>query len=100
MKPIHIKNLRELKNLSQSYVADKIGISQSYYSKLESGASKLTPVMIESILNILENDLLLPIFNTELPLLDAIKKKQMEYDYLIEIMKTIETRLQSLESKI
>jgi transcriptional regulator with XRE-family HTH domain len=32
-----IKKIRELKNLTQDYVSEKLGISQSGYSKLENG---------------------------------------------------------------
>jgi transcriptional regulator with XRE-family HTH domain len=32
-----IKKIRELKNLTQDYVSEKLGITQSSYSKLENG---------------------------------------------------------------
>ena len=37
-----IKNYREFKNLSQKYVADKMGISQNAYSKIENNITQLT----------------------------------------------------------
>lgn len=37
-----IKNLRELKNFTQDYVAEKLGITQAAYSKIENGTNKLS----------------------------------------------------------
>lgn len=37
-----IKNLRELKNFTQEFMAEQLGISQAAYSKIESGATKLS----------------------------------------------------------
>jgi transcriptional regulator with XRE-family HTH domain len=37
-----IKKLRELKNLTQSHVANELGITQSAYSKLEMGETEIT----------------------------------------------------------
>ncbi|MEC4114616.1 helix-turn-helix transcriptional regulator [Myroides pelagicus] len=34
--------MRELKNLTQEYVAEKLGMTQAGYSKIESGATKLS----------------------------------------------------------
>ncbi|WP_353099650.1 helix-turn-helix transcriptional regulator [Myroides odoratus] len=49
-----IRNIRELKNLTQEYVADKLGMTQAGYSKIESGATKLSYSKIESISKILD----------------------------------------------
>jgi len=37
-----IKGYRELKNLTQAYMAEKTGMSQGNYSKIELGTVKLT----------------------------------------------------------
>ena len=37
-----IKKLRELRNFSQEYMADQLGLSQSAYSKLETDQTELT----------------------------------------------------------
>ena len=37
-----IKAQRNIKNYTQHYVANKLGISQNAYSKIESGISRLT----------------------------------------------------------
>lgn len=49
-----IKNFRELKNLTQEYVAEKLGISQAAYSKIESGATKLSYSKIIDIAKIFD----------------------------------------------
>lgn len=36
-----IKNIRELKNFTQEYMAEKLDISQAAYSKLEKGDIKV-----------------------------------------------------------
>lgn len=51
------KNLyifRKRRNLTQSFVADQLGIKQSYYAKLESGKiSKPTDVTLEKLCKVL-----------------------------------------------
>lgn len=37
-----IKNIRELKNLTQEYLADRVGVNQSTYSRFESDVTDLT----------------------------------------------------------
>jgi len=56
-----IKNLREERNYSQSYMAGKLNISQKAYSKLESSETKLSVDNLIKIAEILEttiNDIL------------------------------------------
>lgn len=48
-----IRNMRELKNFTQEYMAEKLGITQAGYSKIESGATKLTYNKIEEISKVL-----------------------------------------------
>ena len=48
-----IKNIRELKNLTQGYMAEKLGMSQAGYSKIESGATQLSYAKIVEISKIL-----------------------------------------------
>jgi len=52
-----IRNIRELKNLTQTYVAGKLGISQAAYSKIESGFTKVHYDKLAQIANILEIDI-------------------------------------------
>ncbi len=49
-----IKNIRELKNLTQEYMAERLDISQSAYSKLEKGDIKVSQEKLSQIANILE----------------------------------------------
>ena len=49
-----IKNIRELKNLTQEYMAERLDISQSAYSKLEKGNIKVSQEKLSQIANILE----------------------------------------------
>ncbi|MCF2221004.1 helix-turn-helix transcriptional regulator [Chryseobacterium sp. PS-8] len=49
-----IKNIRELKNLTQEYVAEKLDISQAAYSKLESGETKVSKEKLAQIAEALE----------------------------------------------
>lgn len=48
-----IKKLRELKNLTQTHVAEKLGLSQSAYSKMELGETEVTYNRLEKISEIL-----------------------------------------------
>jgi transcriptional regulator with XRE-family HTH domain len=49
-----IKKLRELKNLTQTHVAQKLGVFQSAYSKMELGESEVTFNRLEKISEVLE----------------------------------------------
>lgn len=49
-----IKNFRELKNFTQEYMAEKLGISQAAYSKIESGATKLSYSKVVDIAKVFE----------------------------------------------
>jgi transcriptional regulator with XRE-family HTH domain len=48
-----IKKLRELKNLTQSHVAQQLGVTQSAYSKMELGESEVTYSKLERISDVL-----------------------------------------------
>lgn len=49
-----IKNIRELKNLTQEYMAEKLDISQAAYSKLEKGDIKVSSDKLSQIASILD----------------------------------------------
>ena len=49
-----IKNIRELKNLTQEYMAERLDISQTAYSKLERGETKLSDEKLSQIASVLE----------------------------------------------
>ncbi len=52
-----IKNIRELKNLTQEYLAEKLDISQAAYSKMEKGDTKISQDKLNKIAEILEVNL-------------------------------------------
>ena len=45
-----IKNLRELKNFTQEYMAEKLGVTQAAYSKIENGTNNIK-FSIDSVVN-------------------------------------------------
>ncbi len=48
-----IKKLRELKDLTQEFMASELGMNQSAYSKIESGASEVSVSKLEKIASVL-----------------------------------------------
>ena len=51
-----IKNIREFKNLTQKYVANRIGISQSKFARIENGAISITDELLTLISKVLETN--------------------------------------------
>jgi len=49
-----IKSIRELKNYTQEYMADQLGVTQAGYSKIEKGKTILSFVKLVEIARILE----------------------------------------------
>lgn len=49
-----IKSIRELKNYTQEYMADQLGVTQAGYSKIEKGKTILSYVKLVEIAKILE----------------------------------------------
>ncbi len=50
----NIKNIRELKNYTQEYMADRLNISQAAYSKIEKGKTEMTLLKLEEIATVFE----------------------------------------------
>lgn len=50
----NIKNIRELKNYTQEYMADRMDISQAAYSKIEKGKTEITLLKLEEIATVFE----------------------------------------------
>lgn len=50
----NIKNIRELKNFTQEYMAEQLGITQAGYSKIENGTTTLTYIKLVEIARILD----------------------------------------------
>ena len=53
---VKLKQLRELKNLTQEHIATQLGLSTRAYSKIESGETQLTISRLNEISKILEID--------------------------------------------
>jgi len=51
-----IKKIRELRNYSQDYMAERLGISQVSYSRIEKGQTKLDLQRMQQIAAVLEVD--------------------------------------------
>lgn len=49
-----IRKVREIKNLSQKYMADKLSVSQSHYSDMENCKTDISEEKLEEIARILE----------------------------------------------
>lgn len=49
-----IKSIRELKNYTQEYMAEQLGVTQAGYSKIEKGKTILSYVKLVEIARILE----------------------------------------------
>jgi len=53
----NIKQIRELNNFTQGYVADEIEVSQPTYSRIENGATPIKIETLQRIAEVLEVDL-------------------------------------------
>lgn len=53
---LKIRKVREIRNISQDYIANKLGISQSAYSSIENGRTKINDSKLKLISEILEVD--------------------------------------------
>lgn len=51
---LRIKRIREYRDYTQQYMADRLDISQNAYSKIENGTTKLTTDRLEQIADILD----------------------------------------------
>lgn len=49
-----IRMIREIRNYSQEYMADRLGIKQNSYSKIENNQTKLTTEMLQKIADVLQ----------------------------------------------
>ena len=53
----NVKRIREQKDYSQDYMAVNMGISQSKYSRIESGEAKFSMIDLQKIADLLETDI-------------------------------------------
>lgn len=99
MKKLHLKALRELKNYSQSYMASRMGISQSYYSKLENGSLRLSEEKLNQAIQILGVESIHAIFYNENGVLESLYIYQLKQSEIENRIKCIELKLKEIESK-
>lgn len=80
---IRIKRFRELKNLTQEHIAEKLGISQNSYSRLENETVKISTDRLKEIAQILD----VPaeyLINTEAPVYNFSNNASIRYAGQIE----------------
>jgi transcriptional regulator with XRE-family HTH domain len=92
-RSMKLRRLRELRNYSQAYVAGKLHISQSYYSKLESGRVKIRVEMMRQIASVYEVDPEIIIFFDEPDLIQSIGT-------LVERLSILEERVTIIEQNL
>jgi len=49
-----IRTIREVRNLKQDYMADRLGISQNAYSRLENGQTRITLERLQRVSELLD----------------------------------------------
>lgn len=80
-----IKKMRELKNWTQEYMAERLGISQNTYSRMETEASKISVDRLLEIAQIFE----VPIeflMNTNSPILNISNNHNNKYIGYFEVI--------------
>jgi transcriptional regulator with XRE-family HTH domain len=73
-----IKRFRELKNLTQEHIAEKLGISQNSYSRLENESVKITTERLKEIAVVLD----VPaeyLLNTDAPIYNFSNNASIKY---------------------
>ena len=101
---IKIKKVRELKNLTQGYMAEKLNVSQSTYSRFESPQSDLTISQLNEIASIFDmktEDLITFDEKYILNNYGEIKGHQIGVNnFPVEIKSLYEDKIKLLEDKI
>lgn len=89
-----IRHFRELKNYSQKYVAERMGISQNAYSKIENNLTQLTIHHVKQLSTILEvpiTDLLKDNFEVHRPL--VLNAKNATKDELLKMLDVLKHKV-------
>jgi len=108
-----IRVIREIKNISQHYVAQKLGISQAAYSNIENGKTEINESKLHLIASILEvpidtikkfdeNNILHSNtyeINREGELLESAKVKQIHFFYK-NLLAEKESYIEFLENEL
>ena len=105
---VKIKQAREVKRISQDFVATKLGISTRAYSKIETGETQLTISRLNEICTILEVDPMkvlginnnsTGICNGEYHLSQIPEKLLLQYEETIQALKEQITLLKAMIHK-
>ena len=106
-----IKKLRELRNLTQEYMSEKLGMTQSGYSKIESGEvdipftkleqiSKVLDMKPEDIISFNEHMIFNVMYNTPGKDLVVYQVSNVEKEEQIKLLKEEITYLKSVLDKV
>nr|WP_315238815.1 helix-turn-helix transcriptional regulator [uncultured Flavobacterium sp.] len=96
----NIKNIRELKNYTQEYMAVQLGITQSAYNKIEKGKTILGQNRLLKIAIILEVDID-DIINFQSSIFDKTGvEKTREMDEVVKLNKIYQKKIELLEKAL
>jgi transcriptional regulator with XRE-family HTH domain len=98
---IQIRNVREIKNLSQSHIASKLGISQSAYSSIENGKTKIDEEKLNDIALALDvKPEVIKNFNEQTVFNSCIQSEKAESNSIEKIEGLYQQLLQEKETRI
>lgn len=85
---IKIRKVREIKNFSQQYVADKLSVSQSTYSDIENGKTPISEEKLTLIANILDVSVdVIKEFNDQVVFNSCIQSGYINHNYIQPVEK-------------
>ncbi len=96
-----VKKIRELNNFTQEYVANLLGMSQSNYARIESGAVALSKKKLQRIAEIFNcSPELIEGFPEGLPKMVDVMTKSTPDINLIQGIKMLQDELQRLSNRV
>jgi len=101
----NLQFFREMKNYTQGYMAEQIGISQPQYNNIENGKTEITIDKLEKIANVLEVDpIQLLTFNKQLLFKNTFKDSSVGHHGIVNVtgieQKYFKERIEFLEDVI
>ncbi len=85
---LKIRKVREIKNFSQQYVADKLSVSQSTYSDIENGKTPISEEKLTLIANILDVSVdVIKEFNDQVVFNSCIQSGYINHNYIQPVEK-------------
>ncbi|MBY0427317.1 MAG: helix-turn-helix domain-containing protein [Cytophagales bacterium] len=101
-----IKKVRELRNYTQEYMAEKLRMSQAGYSKLETGESDISYTKLSQVAEVLEMKVEDLVSFDEKVVFNIMYNKQAVTGYIVnntisdEMKKLYEDKIKLLEGKV